>query len=903
MRNLSSNALAKIATDKGIEPINIIEVQWTEGGSRIAYADRDIGTSVRGRILSISTMETTIDVSGGSDIQTLSVVMSDTDGALKAIFDANDIHRQPVWVYQWFDGLDLTDRFLLFRGEINSPIEWSERDRTLKFDVVTKVEDREVGFAAEEGQFAQIPDELIGRPWPIIFGTVLDVPVLRLTSTVTGTTQEGVGIVSGKNLHIATTYLAGGDASDISFGQSLAVSVTQQSVLLDASHSWIGIDESKRSLLLDQANNVGASIANAVAAREQAQTSVLEKRQADATRFNSQSVLGPSTIHILGGEDFPQGVPVEVEIGNGGFFTGTFNCQEFRITSRRHPENEEKAQEAFDSSQAVDQQLIPNQPFEATAEGAFGPITRSGIALGGVATRSEAIDQVAQHYWADAGSPVRLVSDLDMHYIVSIVPGTIKAVRAYKKFEGIRRLVNVPTDLWEQVNQTYGTLQVVMVRLERQLSGIPDQGWEDEIYVTFESSVGPNTVDIMQYIVEQWSDLDVDAVSFAAVKTKLTPFPSNFAVLEQKQVLTLLREIAFQARCALFVKDNTVYLKYLPAEPSSDATVDASDIENDPSVSITLTSTEELVTKMVVTWRPTYADDDLRKMIFRNNIDKYGLQEREYEWYIYNQPDIIRKAATFWLIRLSQTWKKITFRTALNLLNLETFDCVTFDVAGTVSSGPVKTLIEKAQFDSDNRRIEFQCWTPVLAGTMSKYQFAWPEVAEGTFGNQDTPSVIGTLPVGSIEIEGDCPDGGGVIVGGPNIAFVGPADRGDPKPADTGFTAQPIIFPTTDFNLTASPNPNPNMRLTYAIDIPFPKLPDMPAAFGVDIRTTPIFDSDNPERGSRTLRDIIREIGEDGLALDTQAKFSDGTEVTAFDFKFDPEGEKFGAGTAFLKDD
>src|SRR5690606_20881449 len=121
----------------------------------------------------------------------------------------------------------------------------------------------------------------------------------------------------------------------------------------------------------------------------------------------------------------------------------------------------------------------PNISFNATAEGANGPITISGIALGGVAYRSEAIDQIAQHYWADAGSTVRLVSDLEMNYIVSIVPGTVKTVRAYKKFEGVRKLVNVPNDLWSQVNLTYGTLTVATVKLTRQLSGIPDQGWED----------------------------------------------------------------------------------------------------------------------------------------------------------------------------------------------------------------------------------------------------------------------------------------------------------------------------------------------------------------------------------------------------------------------------------------
>ena len=74
------------------------------------------------------------------------------------------------------------------------------------------------------------------------------------------------------------------------------------------------------------------------------------------------------------------------------------------------------------------------------------------------------------------------------------------------------------------------------------------EGWSDELYITFQSSVGPNTVDILEYIIENYTDLTYDATSLTTVRTKLAPFPSNFPILSRKNVIAVLKEIAFQSR-------------------------------------------------------------------------------------------------------------------------------------------------------------------------------------------------------------------------------------------------------------------------------------------------------------------------------------------------------------------
>ena len=119
-------------------------------------------------------------------------------------------------------------------------------------------------------------------------------------------------------------------------------------------------------------------------------------------------------------------------------------------------------------------------------------------------------EPVAQQFWADPGATVKIASDEPITYIVSIVPGTVLAVKAYKQLTGERRLVDVPTDLYTVTTKTYGTVTAVQIVVNKPLSSITDQGWSDDLYVTFQSSVGPDIVDILKYLIENYTDLTWD---------------------------------------------------------------------------------------------------------------------------------------------------------------------------------------------------------------------------------------------------------------------------------------------------------------------------------------------------------------------------------------------------------
>ena len=267
MRNISAAGLAKLATRYGNEPITIIEVDWV-AGSTMRYADRTVGT-IPGRIIEVGDLDNVVNVSSNSGSQELAVTLDDTDGSIKAILDAHDVHKRTARVYQYFTGLDLADKFLLFSGKVSSPIVWSERDRTVKFTILSQLEDKEIGFSAEEGQFPYLPAEMVGKSWPMMFGTVRNYPALQINTAVTGTTLTGVGILSGMDLWAS---LPDG-ADDSQFNMSLLMMLVQINHLKKVKECWApsfhpAIDAQKAADCQEQIDSLNIQIGEAVARRD-----------------------------------------------------------------------------------------------------------------------------------------------------------------------------------------------------------------------------------------------------------------------------------------------------------------------------------------------------------------------------------------------------------------------------------------------------------------------------------------------------------------------------------------------------------------------------------------------------------------------------------------------------------
>jgi hypothetical protein len=301
-RIISSASLAKLATRLGTEPINIIEIEWVPG-TRSAYSDRDIDGGILGSIQEVSGLDDVVQVSGGSQSQQISITLDDTDGSIKGIMDTHDVHKVPCWVYQWFDGIATSEKFLIFKGVLNTPIVWNEGDRTFKFDVVSKIEDVEVGFSIEEGDFINPPEELIGKPWPLCFGTVTNVPALRCTTTRRGILASGTGII---------------DFTLIRRIQAAEQIICPQNF---AGYQARSLGGSFNSLEITAIYEIDQSCVKAKC----------EALEALNLQLSEQVAYQYSPVTIFGGSKFPQVVLLTLNI-NGGKFQGRFSGETFTIT-------------------------------------------------------------------------------------------------------------------------------------------------------------------------------------------------------------------------------------------------------------------------------------------------------------------------------------------------------------------------------------------------------------------------------------------------------------------------------------------------------------------------------------------------------------------------------------------
>ena len=256
----------------------------------------------------MASLDNTVKISEGGENASVEITMDDTDGSIKAILDANDIHKRPVWIYQWFEGLDLSDMFLIFKGQVNSPITWDEGNRQVVFTIMSLIESVEIGFSIEEGNFPNPPYFLIGKAWPLAFGTTVNVPALRTNNLYVGTLASGVGI-SDFTIPLKI-QLAQGLSCPTHF---LGYQVLQTGF------------ENADLTFVEEFGADPACLANKCQTISNLNFQLQQQQQYE---FNTFTVFSDPL--------FPQNQNLTIDI-NGGIFTGFFTGETFHVKSRRHP--------------------------------------------------------------------------------------------------------------------------------------------------------------------------------------------------------------------------------------------------------------------------------------------------------------------------------------------------------------------------------------------------------------------------------------------------------------------------------------------------------------------------------------------------------------------------------------
>ena len=807
MRTVTPSTLSYLQQNLGTEPILVLGVDWTGTGREVLYTDQKIDGAgyPHPTIIQMGGFDTALMVSGSGDSQSISVTLDDVDNMLKWIFNNYDIHKRPVKVYHHFSGLSLDNKFLIFQGEINSPVVWNEGERTLSFTVLTHTEDAEVAFSMEEGDFPSVPEDALGKTWPLVFGQVCNMQAVQVRSPRKGYLESGEG------WHDFTLHPRLCQARYIQC-PSVAKGVTT-TITPGADNTYEEEEEWEFGPDTQCVDDRFETVCNLI------------------YRLEQEMEYENNTLTIRGGENFPQDRQIILNVGSA-FLRGSFSGSTFTVRSREHTEyadwDHATCEEVDDHSyglvasnwddnwQETESQMAwyhDQDPAETLEDcQTESPIWRPG-SIGGPSASWKAYEDMdsAGFIWKPAGTEVFLEGEAETLYIVSLIPGTVDSVAAYKQQpSGRSLLMEVPADFYTVYETDYDGYQVVEIGFEKKLS-LYDDTWSDDIYVSLTSDEGPNPVDTIEWLLDKYTTLTFDTTSFNDVKAKLANYPSNFWVKDRKNILQLIHDIAYQVRCAVYIRNNVVYIKYLSEEPTSVRTLTESDIITNTFL-ISLTETEDIATKHTIDWQKTEAgvedDDDVDlKIILKHNVSKYGVSPENWSYYTQNTYDTILKSATFWLIRRANTWKRVEFDTPLRHLDLDIFDCITLNVA-QFSSTPVKVVIESATYNPATNTIHFECWTPILAGTDEEYEWAWPAfqgahrrfptTREETWAGAGYTFTV-TPPIGHILRSGYVDPGDG-----PSIIL----SSGDQKPSDVGDSAPTITCEVADDTILEEEDPS-----------------------------------------------------------------------------------------------
>lgn len=712
-RNFPDAILAEIRKQFGAEPMLAVEVEWAEG-TPVAYADQKLDNAEYPypKLVSIGRFDSTRIVKGGSDSQEVNVVLDDVDGSIREIIDSHDIHLNKASVYLAFQGVPYAAKALMFEGNINSPLVWDEGARTFSFNILSKIESLEAGFTMEDGNFEFVDPKQQNKAWPLVFGEICNMETVPVTALRKGFLGEGVGV---KDPTIEDRLCQ---------ARKLQCPTKEDATAADGSVAGIGGENPNFEFRNVRQGKVDPAC---VQRRFNKICEVLTEK------FQQEQYVKTSFV-VRGGNDFPQNQKITILI-NEVRYEGTMNGEVFTVLQVFHPDLDEIDNPPCvdiegpkwgwrPKSDIEDQPQVPAECADGNSANDFDTDLVSGS---GYSWDYFNLFERTRFIWLPPGTDVFLAEEAEQIHIVSLLPGTVTQVAAYRNFADTSLLMEIDTDLYTVETVDYGGYDVVELHLTKPLSTIQDEDWDDEVFVSFTSSIGPSPVDIIQWLIETYTDFDIDTASFTSVKADLTEYPTSFFRKERPSVLQLIRDIAYQARCAVFIRDNTVFLVYLSKEPTSLRTLTEDDILTN-SFRISHTNTEDLETRQTIKWNNgeagVFKDDPTEfEFTLKHNIPEYGLFDQEYDWFTMNIFEMVQKSATFWLIRKSKTWKHIEFETPITHLDLDVFDCVTINIAQFPTT---KVVIEESMYDADNNVMQFKAWTPILAGTDTEYIWAWP---------------------------------------------------------------------------------------------------------------------------------------------------------------------------------
>jgi hypothetical protein len=649
MRTLTSNTNTKRQQQYASEPVIVLKIEWSSGA--VWYGDKTFTLapeSIVGGLLEFSPIQATGKQDSVGEVASAGVTLDDTTGDLKILINTIIIEGTLVTAYHHYEGNAFSDLTLVFKGKIGGTITWDEGERKLNFDIESFIDDAEVGYAPEEGEIPNMAKEAVGVMWPIVFGGVLRIKATTLRKCITSALTGGC--YGGWPYYDAMSFqVENGELFPQNVNMDLVVATTRFYGYFDGN-----IFHRSESNMLWYTN---VAITDRVIDDPDVGSKVVVWLANNENLMQKHAWLGTN-------KQFNYCIRQE---GNKCWFTDEWN--------------------------------LPLTSLDSFAE------------IRGCPHNTWYHGNSFLNYWYL--KPASLVyeynnpSDL---FVVNEYPSTeIVEVMAKRTYEGSELFVQVPSSYYTiRLSDSIAGKNPTTIEFPQPLSTRTGEGWKDDVYVSVRSTLPNNTADIIKWLVETYTNYDVNVDSFNQARSDVAPYPSNFALFSQRNVISLIEDIAWQARCVVFIHNGEVSLKYISKDMPSDYTATREDLLF-KTLKLGFIPTEEIYTKLVTTWKTEYSGEDLteKTITYKNNIAQFGLRELERELFIYNIEELSKMSAYFWGYRYSNSWRTMNYVTLLRTLALELFDCVSHDI-NTLSSFTIRGLLEDVSHDSVSNEIAMQ---------------------------------------------------------------------------------------------------------------------------------------------------------------------------------------------------
>jgi len=678
---LTAPAQAKINSVDNVSMVPFIE--FTIDGRTHKYSTIEIFDAKEGLRLNASAYEF-MNSTGQSGSLPINIV--DETGEIFSLFKGKNIIKSSVSIYIVFTDLTWNDKVLVFSGKIETPFKWSENTRIITFNCLphrlegkitapivfgdmpgVQIIDPLHGLSATSPIYVRsagkrkrnasnivlgndsfttnidIPDEYLNKPYYIKLGKIL---------------CNG-SFIDKRTFHcnaINTTYempnVRNRDKDDLDYENRNAVYITGSGVDLAGKYIRFKIDTEYnifRFAKTEFETTGGSSFGNlnaSIITEPSDMPQVPENIKEDVFKQGSILVPKDSTYYNY----------VKTTERKDSYY---YTCK----CSAYSPKDGKIILDAGPVNMFGEPMLI-NQ-YDAQIIGVFGeyPLTIPG----------NMYNDYSEYWTTGDSAKIEFIGETFNHTI-SVLPSN-----------SVTNIFN--SDMEIQTPQEYDITLSPETSLKTY--GIGNR------WCSVSSTVGPNIVDIIQYIIENYTELTFNAD--ASLHTIHSSFPVGFYYTDDVTVKSVLDDICVQACLKYTIYGNDFTLKDATTKNTvtSEISLTKSNLEIG-SLRWNTSRSSDLFTTVIGKWSITNYPDHIEETVeLENNIDKFDENIKIIDFNIYHAKGSVERAVTFYLDLYSNIWEYITFRCFLYCMNLYLYERVTVD---TPIIGSNTGIIEEFDF-------------------------------------------------------------------------------------------------------------------------------------------------------------------------------------------------------------